>query len=111
MYVIWNISSIYRFKFFEEEPTDYRKYLKDTRYKKQQHKKREFLRIMQPYIEQLRTEVNNIWIIFCSIFVCICVCLYLKQNIYFVYIDISQKWFKTVIIIKIIYMLMWFTCN
>ncbi|KAM0735084.1 ATP-dependent DNA/RNA helicase DHX36 [Formica fusca] len=53
-----DVLSLTQFKFSEEEPTDYSKYLKDTRYKKQQHKKREFLKIMQPYIEQLRTEMK-----------------------------------------------------
>ncbi|XP_070167968.1 ATP-dependent DNA/RNA helicase DHX36-like [Polyergus mexicanus] len=50
-----DVLSLTEFKFPEEEPTDYRKCLKDTRYK---HKKDEFLNIMQPYIEQLRTEMK-----------------------------------------------------
>ncbi|KAL6449085.1 hypothetical protein ACFW04_000652 [Cataglyphis niger] len=52
-----DVLSFTQFKFPEaSESTVYRKYLK--RYKEQQHKKDEFLDIIQPYIRQLRTEMK-----------------------------------------------------
>ncbi|KAM0728608.1 ATP-dependent DNA/RNA helicase DHX36 [Formica fusca] len=52
-----DVLSLTQFKFPEAlEPADYRKYHK--RYKEQQHKKDEFLDIIQPYIRQLRTEMK-----------------------------------------------------
>lgn len=58
MYIISSLSSIYRFRFPEApaEPAGYKKHLKG--YKEQQHKKEEFLDIIQPHLRQLRAEVN-----------------------------------------------------
>ncbi|EZA53652.1 putative ATP-dependent RNA helicase DHX36 [Ooceraea biroi] len=53
-----NISSIYRYKFpgRQSEPTGYRKHLK--RYKELQHKRCEFVDVIQPYARELIAEVN-----------------------------------------------------
>lgn len=63
--------SIYRFRFQDPspEPSGYKKHIKKN--KVRQHKKDEFLEILQPYVRELRAEVNKISYIFLSNKVCV----------------------------------------